>query len=68
MAKLFKNIDVRVTDEDFMGCVTVSVTKAKEVLSGKELDAISEKRPTAKKDEQCRVVPSKVSPRLRKGK
>lgn len=45
----------RVTDDDFMESVKVSVTAARKVLSGKELDSISEVVQGAKKEEQCRV-------------
>ena len=38
-----------VPDEDFMASISVSVTNAKKVLSGKELDAIAEVTPGKKK-------------------
>jgi hypothetical protein len=44
-----------VSDEEFMDCITVGVTKAKEVLSGKELASISETIPPAKKPEEVKV-------------
>lgn len=43
----------RVSEDDFFECVKVSVTKAKEVLSGKELDEITDTVPGKLGEEVC---------------
>lgn len=52
------------SEEDFFNSISVSVTKAEEVLSGKELDSISEKKTAEKKPPELIVKMVK----LKKGK
>jgi len=44
----------KVSDKDFMSCVTISITAAQEVLSGKELDSV------------CDVTPAEAKPSVLK--
>lgn len=50
-----------VSEEDFYACIKVAVTKAREVLSEKELQTISETKQPCKKDPVLRIKVYKSS-------
>lgn len=47
-----------VSDKDFMECITVSMTKAKTVLSGKEIEAIQTTTPAKPGEPKLVVTPT----------
>jgi len=47
----------KVTDEEFMECITVGKTKAKKVLSEREIEAISKSNKATKKEPVLIVTP-----------
>lgn len=47
----------KVTEEEFMECITVGITKAKKVLSGKELDSVTKKGKSVSKPPVLTVTP-----------
>ena len=51
---LFKDL---VTDEEFMECVSIGVTKAKKVITGRDLDKVSERKMSAPKPAKLVIKP-----------